>query len=110
MRHDAMLMVRTDLVNRIETLATGLSRHNLASLSAEVDRIRRTARLHDLDSLERLASLLESSIAYHGHRAVALTYLELMRDAALCEEHGPDVAVAFLAAAALRTGHRPRRP
>jgi hypothetical protein len=107
MRHDAMLMVRTGLLNRIERLMAQLGTLDLASLSREVDGIRRTARLHDLDSLERLASLLESSIAYSGHRPVALTYLELMRDAALCEARGPDVASAFLAAAALRIGPRP---
>ena len=50
--------------------------------------------------MEGLASLLESVVAYNGHRQVALTYLSLMRDAA--HHRGPDSARVFLAAAALR--------
>lgn len=107
MRHDAMLTIRAELVNRIEKLAADLASLKPSALSAEVDSIRQAARLHDLDALERLASLLESSMGYHGHRSVALTYLELMRDAAMCPARGPEIAAAYLAAAALRAGHRP---
>ena len=44
--------------------------------------------------------MLESVVAYNGHRQIAFNYLGLMRDAAHCMEMGPQVASAYLAAAA----------
>jgi hypothetical protein len=69
-----------------------------------VDRIRHLARSHGLDPVERLASMLESALAMNGHGPVVLSYLDLMRDAAGCEEVGPEVSTTYLAAASLRMG------
>jgi len=52
--------------------------------------------------VERLASLLESVVAFNGHRQVALTYLSLMRDAAQGDPAHRDSAQVYMAAAALR--------
>jgi len=104
MRHDAMLMIRTDLLNRIDAIAAQTGHVTLARLAQEVDHIRHVARAYGLEPLERLASTLETALAFDGHSAVILSYLDLMRDAAGCEEVGPEVSAAYLAALSLRVG------
>lgn len=104
MKHDAMLMVRTDIMNRIDSIAAQCGHLKIAHLCEQVDAIRHTARAHGLEPVERLASTLESALALHGHGAVILSYLDLMRDAAECESVGPEVSSAYLAALSLRMG------
>ena len=104
MRHDAMLMIRTDLLNRIDALAGQCGHVKLARLCAEVDTIRRTARTYGLEPLERLATKLETALAFDGKGAVIHSYLDLMRDAAGCEDARPEVASTYLAALSLRLG------
>jgi hypothetical protein len=102
MMHEAQLVVRGDLLNRIDGLHRECGTINLGPLCSQLDEIRGLARNHGFDAIERLASLLSSVIAYNGHRQVALTYLSLMRDAAESEAVDPASSNVFLAAAALR--------
>lgn len=104
MPHDALLIVRSDLVRRIDDIATASGRISLAGLCEQIDAIRRTARIHGLEGVERLASLLETAIAYNGHGPVVLSYLDLMRDAAECAAHGPEACTTYAAAMSLRMG------
>jgi hypothetical protein len=102
MRHDAALIIQSQLLSRIEALqdrCTGLS---LATLCEQLDDLRSFARRNGFEAVERLASLLESVVAYNGHRQIALTYLALMRDAAQGGVVPPESARVYLAAAALR--------
>lgn len=108
MKHDPMLMVRSDLLNRIELLQRDCAILSLAKLCDQLDEIRGIAHRYGMEPIERLASLLGSVIAYNGHRQVALTYLSLMHDAAEGESVDPHASSVFLAAAALR-GCRPYR-
>lgn len=102
MKHDARLVVRGDLLRRVETLHRDCSTLSLPALCDQLDEIRGLARRHGFEAIERLASLLSSLVAYNGHRQIALTYLTLMREAAEGEEVGPAASHVFLAAAALR--------
>lgn len=104
MKFDGMLMVRTEILNRIDGLAAQRGHLSVPRICDEVDRIRHLARSHGLDPVERLASMLESALAMNGHGPVVLSYLDLMRDAAGCEEVGPEVSTTYLAAASLRMG------
>lgn len=104
MQYDAMLMVRTDILNRIDAIAAQSSHFSLARLCEEVDHIRHLARAYGLQPVERLASTLESALAVGGHGPVIHSYLDLMRDAAGCERVGPEVSSAYLAALCLRMG------
>ena len=108
MKHDPMLMVRSDLLKRIELLQRDCAILTLAKLCDQLDDIRGIARRHSIEPIERLASLLGSVVAYNGHRQVALTYLSLMHDAVEGESVDPAASHVFLAAAALR-GCRPHR-
>lgn len=104
MPYDAIEIVRADLVRRIDAIADATGRIALAPLCEQVDAIRRMARAHSLDAVERLASLLESAVAYHGHGPIIHSYLDLMRDAAECPEQGSDACATYSAALSLRMG------
>ncbi len=102
MKHDPLLMVRSDLLNRIELLQRDCAILTLHRLCDQLDEIRSIARRYGMEPIERLASLLGSMVAFNGHRQIAITYLALMHDAAegeMPDHHATDV---FLAAAALR--------
>lgn len=102
MKHDPLLMVRSDLRSRIEQLQRDCAVLTLNKLCDQLNEIRGIAHRYGMEPIERLASLLGSVIAYNGHRQVAITYLSLMHDAAEGESPDPHTADVFLAAAALR--------
>lgn len=103
MRHDPTLIVQSQMLSRIEALQAACASLSLAGLCERVDEIRGFARSHGFQAVEGLASLLESVVAYNGHRQVALTYLALMRDAAQgAPVAGPESTRVYMAAAALR--------
>lgn len=104
MKYDAMLMVRADIQNRIDGIAAQRGHLSLPRMCEEVDGIRHLARTFGLEPVERLASMLESALALDGHGPVILSYLDLMRDAAGCEEVGPEISSTYLAAMSLRMG------
>lgn len=101
MRHDAALIIRSQLLSRIEALQAACGGLSLVMLCEQLDELRSFARRNGFDAVEGLASLLESVVAYNGHRQIALTYLALMLDAAQGEAP-PESARVYLAAAALR--------
>ncbi len=107
MKHDPLLVVRSDLLKRIELLQQDCAMLTLARLCEQLDEIRGIARRYGIEPIERLASLLGSVVAYNGHRQVALTYLSLMHDAAEGASVDPHASDVFLAVAALR-GCRPQ--
>lgn len=104
MNRNAMMLVRSDLLDRIDALASQSSHLKLAQLCEQVDAIRHIARVYGLQPVEQLASTLESALAFDGHGAMILSYLDLIRDAVGCEVIGPHVASAYLGAMSLRMG------
>ena len=102
MRHDAAVIVQGQLIGRIEALQEACASLSRLRLCEQLDDLRGFARHNGFEAVEGLASLLESVVAYNGHRQVALTYFSLMRDAAQGDHRNPDSARVFLAAAALR--------
>lgn len=104
MNKDAMIVVRSDLLNRIDAIASQSGHLKLAALCEQVDAIRHIARVYQLQPVEQMASTLESALAMDGHGAMILSYLDLMRDAVDCDSVGPQVSSAYLAAMSLRMG------
>lgn len=99
-----MLLVRADIVSRIDSLAAQRGHANLVRTCDELDGIRHIARNYGLEAVERLASMLGSALALDGVGPVVLTYLDLMRDAAASETNDADVSDACIGLARLRTG------
>lgn len=104
MKHDAMLMARSALMNRIDAIAARQDKLSLNSFCAEIDGIRHDAHTYGLTPVEQMASMLESAIAFNGLGPVILSYLDMMRDAVACEDTSPEASTAFLAAMSLRMG------
>lgn len=102
MQREAMQIVRADLVKRIDGIAMSAGQIALGPLCDQLDTIRRIAHLHDLDAVERLASLIETAVAYHGHGSIILSYLDLMRDAAESGARGNEASTAYAAALSVR--------
>jgi hypothetical protein len=102
MKHDGMLAVRMDILNRIDGLAAQRGHVSFSRMCEEVDHIRYTARSFGFDEVERLASILETALALDGHGPVILSYLDRMRDAAGAE------VVPFPLAAPARASVQPR--
>lgn len=104
MNRNAMMLVRSDLLDRIDALASQSSHLKLAQLCEQVDAIRHIARVYGLSLVEQMAGTLESALAFDGHGAMILSYLDLMRDAVGCETAGSHVNAAYLGAMSLRMG------
>src|SRR3546814_2342719 len=98
MNRDAMIMVRSGLLDRIDAIAAQSGSLKLAQLCEQVDAIRHIARVHDLRPVEQFASTLESALALDGHGAMVLSYLDLMRDAVARESVAQPVVTACAAA------------
>lgn len=105
MEYNAMLVVRANLVGQIERLRERPGNARLAEVCTAIDSIRHEAHRHGLTALESLSSLLESVIALHGMGPVISSYLDLMRDAALSEDQGPQSVSTYMAAMSSRMGH-----
>lgn len=103
MRGESGPLVRGQLISRIEALQSGCATLSSAAICDRIDDLRCFSRRHGYDAVEGLASMLESVIAYNGHRQVALTYFALMREAAAADDPPPaESARVYMAAAALR--------
>src|SRR3546814_3779162 len=59
MNRDAMIMVRSGLLDRIDAIAAQSGSLKLAQLCEQVDAIRHIARVHDLRPVEQFASRSE---------------------------------------------------
>lgn len=91
MRHDPMLAILVDLLGRVDGLAGERGHVPVARLRDEIDRIRHIARAFHLDTVECLASTLQSALSLQGAGTVVMSYLDLMRDAIAAEMPEGDV-------------------
>lgn len=81
MRHDPMLAIYADLLTRVDGLAGQRGHISISRLRDEVDQIRHVARAFHIDSVEGLASTLQSALSLQSMGPVVLSYLDLIRDA-----------------------------
>lgn len=105
MKHEAMMVVRSGMMQRIDSIEAHRNQLTLASLCEEIDTIRHDARIHGMDAVERMASMLESAMAMGGMGPVILSYLDLIREALCCEDDSPEASSTYLAMLSLRLGH-----
>lgn len=95
---DALLQVRAELYERIDALAADLPHMSISRLAHEVDALRRAADLHGLTPVVDIAHALESALANSTGGALALSFLEKMRDAVGCERLDAAATQTYLAA------------
>jgi hypothetical protein len=94
---DALMLVKAQLCDRIDQIASDLSRLSAGRLVQQIDDIRRTARDYGLVPVAEIAHSLESAMARSGGAITVMPYLEAMRDATGCESSDQATASAYLA-------------
>jgi hypothetical protein len=105
---DAMMLVRADLCERLESMRRFSARGANKDLGGSVADIRRLAAAYGLTPVVRLAEALERSMAQTGGQGgrscAAALYLDRLHDAIGCGRSDDQASQAMLASVSIRTG------
>ena len=109
MRHgeDAMLLVRAELCDRLETLSHLSRRLSVRDFTARVETIRTLAAAYGLSPVVRLAEALERAVAENEKDlriCPTALYLARLHDAIGCESFDERTSQALLASVSVRLG------
>ena len=100
--HDAMMLVRADLCERLDSLQR-FARTSSTDFSENVAIIRRTAAAYGLTPVVRLAEAMERAMS-DDHPWPASLYLDRLHDAIGCERADELASQAMLASISVRLG------
>jgi hypothetical protein len=101
--HDAMMLVRADLCERLATLQALSRRVSARDFSENVGALRRLAAAYGLVPVVRLAEALEHAAA-DGTACPTALYLSRLQDAIGCERLDEEASQAMLASVSVRLG------
>ncbi len=101
--HDAMMLVRADLCERLATLQTLSRRVSARDFAANVHALRSLAAAYGLTPVVRLAEALEHAAA-DGAACPTALYLSRLQDAIGCERLDEEASQAMLASVTVRLG------
>ena len=103
---DAMLLVRAELCDRLDTLSSLSRRLSAHDFTARVDTIRTLAAAYGLIPVVRLAEALERAVAEKDDLASCPTalYLARLHDAIGCEKLDELAGQAMIASVSVRLG------
>jgi len=99
--HDAMMLVRAELCEQLESLRALSSRHPAADFAEQVELLRRLAAAYGLTPVVRLAEALEHAAA-DGPACPRALYLSRLQDAIGCERLDEAASQALLASVSVR--------
>ena len=99
---DSLMMVRADMVDRLERLHAALPRLTHGEIASSVDEVRSIARSYGLMPVAALASAFETSLSSHCSTLMIRQSIEAMRDMLGCESLPSDAAKLWLAALGAR--------
>jgi hypothetical protein len=104
--HDAMMLVRADLCDRLESLRTLSPRASTRDFTDGVGGIRRLAAIYGMDPVVRLAEALERAVGQSGgvRGCPTALYLSRLQDAIGCERIDEAASEALLASVSIRCG------
>lgn len=100
--HDAMLLVRADLCERLDRLRGLAGRLRRRDMAESVEGIRLTAAAYGLIPVVRLAEAIQRGLQGPDADATAGLYLDRLSDAIGCERLDDDAAQAMLASVSVR--------
>jgi hypothetical protein len=103
--HDAMMLVKAELCDRLETLTAMSHRLNAADFAQRVDDMRSLAAAYGLTPVVRLAEALERAVGANERNLRACPtalYLARLQDAIGCEAADERTAEALLASVSVR--------
>jgi hypothetical protein len=104
---DAMMLVRADLCERLESMRHFSARQANRDLGGSIADIRRLAAAYGLTPVARLAEALERSMAQtgaQGRSCAAALYLDRLHDAIGCGRSDDQASQAMLASVSIRMG------
>ena len=101
--HDAMMLVRADLCERLATIQALSKRVSARDFAENVEGLRRLAAAYGMTPVVRLAEALEHATA-DGAACPTSLYLARLQDAIGCERLDEEASQAFLASVSIRLG------
>lgn len=103
---DAMMLVRAELCERLESLQARSRRLSTRSFAENVDGIRILAAAYGLIPVVRLAQALERALFESSSAEACPTglYLQRLRDAIGCDRMDEQASEAMMASVAIRLG------
>ena len=101
--HDAMMLVRADLCERLVTIQALSKRVSARDFAENVAGLRRLAAAYGMMPVVRLAEALERA-AVEGAACPTSLYLARLQDAIGCERLDEEASQAFLASVSIRLG------
>ena len=100
--HDAMMLVRADLFDRLDSLQALSRRRSPDDFTADVDAIRSLAAAYGLIPVVRLAEARERAMFEEAGACPTALYLGRLRDAIGCERLDEQASQAILASISVR--------
>jgi hypothetical protein len=103
--HDAMMLVKAELCDRLETLTAMSHRLNAGDFAQRVEGMRSLAAAYGLTPVVRLAEALERAVGVNERNLRACPtalYLARLQDAIGCEAADERTAEALLASVSVR--------
>jgi hypothetical protein len=101
--HDAMMLVRADLCERLASIQALSRRISARDFAANVGGLRRLAAAYGLTPVVRLAEALEHAAA-DGAACPTALYLARLQDAIGCERLDEEASQALVASVSVRLG------
>ncbi|HEV2748484.1 MAG TPA: hypothetical protein VGW34_14455 [Allosphingosinicella sp.] len=100
--HDAMMVVRADLCERLESLQLLSRRRSQADFAASISTIRQIAAAYGLAPVVRLAEAVQRAIADTDRTCPVALYLDRLHDAIGCERDDEQASRAMIASVSVR--------
>ncbi|HEY0149981.1 MAG TPA: hypothetical protein VGB70_13390 [Allosphingosinicella sp.] len=102
---DAMMLVRSELCDRLESLRAMAQRLSANDFALRVDAMRSLAAAYGLTPVVRLTEALERAVGQNGHdlrRCPTALYLNRLSDAIGCDRLDDGASEALLASVSVR--------
>ena len=104
--HDAMMVIRAELCERLESLQRYARPLTIVDFAGSLVSIRQLAAAYGLIPVVRLAEALERAVAEAGEGGCPTAlYLDRLRDAIGCERRDEQAGEAMLASVSVRLGN-----
>jgi hypothetical protein len=99
---DGMMVVRAELVDRLEALQQAMARASVRDLSQRIGAIRTMAAAYGMIPVVCLCEAFDRAVRAQPRGCPAGLYLERLRDAIGCEGQAEEASEALLASISIR--------
>ena len=103
--HDAMMVVRAELCERLEALQRLAQRQSGKDFTESVLGIKRLAAAYGLTPVVRLSEAMERAVREQNRSCPPSLYLDRLFDAIGCDRLDEQASEAMIASVSIRLGH-----